>query len=132
MKIWVGVTDEDWFTRGPWLEDPLVTLLRYLEEPLRALPHFEHAVAGEPGNIDFRYTWRWRNAWPASSKRPNRTKRKTQDGRRLRRYERRWIVERFAAGIRWQRRLVVRWEYHPVNFLAFLQLAALCVLLKHF
>jgi uncharacterized protein (DUF2235 family) len=55
-----------------------------------------------------------------------------QDGRRLRRYERRWIVERFAAGIRWQRRLVVRWEYHPVNFLAFLQLAALCVLLKHF
>jgi len=29
----------------------------------------------------------------------NRTKRKTQDGRRLRRYERRWIVERFFVWI---------------------------------
>lgn len=27
----------------------------------------------------------------------NRTKPKTQDGRRLRRYDRRWIVERFFA-----------------------------------
>ena len=30
-------------------------------------------------------------------------KRKTQDGRRLRRYERRWIVERFFARIQWRR-----------------------------
>ncbi len=57
-------------------------------------------------------------------------KRKTQDGRRLRRYERRWIVERFFAWIQWQRRLLVRWEYHPTNFLGFVQLAALCILLK--
>ena len=62
----------------------------------------------------------------------NRTKRKTQDGRRLRRYERRWIVERFFAWIQWQRRLLVRWEYYPANFLGFVQLAALCILLKQF
>ena len=40
----------------------------------------------------------------------NRTKRKTRDGRRLRQYERRWIVERFFAWIQWQRRRLVRWE----------------------
>ena len=57
-------------------------------------------------------------------------KRKTQDARRLRRHERRWIVERFFAWIQWQRRLLVRWEYYPINFLGFVQLAALCILLK--
>ncbi|GMW08128.1 MAG: DDE transposase [Nevskiales bacterium] len=64
--------------------------------------------------------------------RSNRVRKPTQDGRRLRRYERRWIVERFFAWIQWQRRLLVRWEYHPGNFLGFVQLAALCILLKQF
>jgi tetratricopeptide (TPR) repeat protein len=40
---------------SPWLEDALGTLLTHLEEPLRALPHFERAVADAPSNIDFRY-----------------------------------------------------------------------------
>jgi transposase len=59
-------------------------------------------------------------------------KRKTQDGRRLRRYERRWIVERFFAWIQWRRRLLVRWEYYARNFLGFVQLAAICILLRQF
>jgi transposase len=59
-------------------------------------------------------------------------KRKTQDGRRLRNNERRWIVERFFAWIQWHRRLLVRWEYYPINFLGFVQLAAICVLVKQF
>jgi transposase len=59
-------------------------------------------------------------------------KRKTQDRRRLRRYERRWIVERFFAWIQWRRRLLVRWEFYPRNFLGFVQLAAICILLRHF
>ena len=67
-----------------------------------------------------------------SPHRSNRVRAKTQDGRRLRRYERRWIVERFFAWLQWQRRLLVRWEYHPANFLGFVQLAALCILLKQF
>lgn len=64
--------------------------------------------------------------------RSNRMKRATQDGRRLRRYQRRWIVERFFAWLQWQRRLLVRWEYYPANFLGFVQLAAICILLRHF
>jgi len=63
--------------------------------------------------------------------RSNRKKR-TQDGRRLRRYERRWLVERFFAWLHWQRRLVVRWELHAANFLGFVQLASIAILLKRF
>jgi transposase len=65
-----------------------------------------------------------------SPHRSNRVRKKTQDGRRLRRHERRWIVERFFAWIHWQRRFRVRWEYHPANFQGFVQLAALCIVLK--
>jgi len=64
--------------------------------------------------------------------RGNRVKAKTQDGRRLRRYQRRWLVERFFAWIQWQRRLLVRWEYYAENFLGFVQLASIAILLKQF
>ena len=64
--------------------------------------------------------------------RSNRRKLKTQDGRQLRRYERRWIVKRFWAWLQWQRRLLVRWEYYAENFLGFVQLASIAVLLKRF
>ena len=65
---------------------------------------------------------------------PHRSNRKlkTQDGRRLRRYERRWIVERFFAWIQWKRRLLVRWEYYASNFLGFVQLASITMLLRRF
>jgi len=67
-----------------------------------------------------------------SPHRSNRRKMKTQDGRRLRRYARRWIVERFFAWIQWKRRLLVRWEYYAENFLGFVQLASVLMLLKRF
>lgn len=65
---------------------------------------------------------------------PNRSSRKlkTQDGRRLRRYDRRWLVERFFAWLQWKRRLLVRWEYYASNFLGFVQLASITMLLKRF
>jgi transposase len=31
---------------------------------------------------------------------------------------RRWLVERFFAWLQWQRRIVVRWEYHAQNLAA--------------
>ena len=64
--------------------------------------------------------------------RQGRVKARTQDGRRLRRYERRWRVERFFAWIQWQRRLLVRWEYYAENFPGFVQLASIAILLKQF
>jgi len=65
---------------------------------------------------------------------PHRSTRKlkTQDGRHLRRYQRRWLVERFFAWLQWKRRLLVRWEYYATNFLGFVQLACITMLLKQF
>src|SRR5262249_5557371 len=60
--------------------------------------------------------------------RSDRSKPPTQDRRRLSRYMRRWLVERFFAWIQWQRRILVRWEYYAQNFLGFVQLACLVVL----
>jgi hypothetical protein len=34
--------------------------------------------------------------------------------------------------MQWKRRLLVRWEYYPANFLGFVQLAAPSILLKGF
>jgi len=62
----------------------------------------------------------------------NRKKKKTQDGRNLRRYARRWLVERYFAWLQWQRRLLTRWEFHAENFLGFVQLASIKILLKRF
>jgi transposase len=63
---------------------------------------------------------------------PNRRNRsRTQDGRKLRRYRKRWKVERLFAWMHNFRRLVTRWEYHIENFLGFVHLACLHLLLRH-
>ena len=62
----------------------------------------------------------------------NRVKPKTQDGRPLRRYKRRWKVERLFAWLQNYRRLITRFEYYVENFLAFLQLAAFMILAKKY
>jgi transposase len=59
-------------------------------------------------------------------------RRKTQDGRPLRRYRRRWLIERLFAWLQNYRRLVTRWERHAENFLGFLRLGCICILLRHF
>ena len=53
-------------------------------------------------------------------------------GADFRRYARRWLVERFFAWIQWHRRILVRWEYYPQNFLGFVQLACLVILFRRF
>ena len=60
----------------------------------------------------------------------NRVRPVTQDGRPLRRYRRRWVVERFFAWLHNSRRLVTRWERHVENFLAMLHLACIRILLR--
>jgi transposase len=62
---------------------------------------------------------------------PIRTKTRTQDGRALRRYRRRWKVERLFAWLHNYRRIVVRWERHAENFLAMIYLASVIILLRH-
>ncbi|MGH8094230.1 MAG: transposase [Chthoniobacterales bacterium] len=63
--------------------------------------------------------------------RRGRTKPSFNDGRWLRRYKKRWKIERLFAWLHNFRRLVVRWEYYPQNYLAFLHLGCALILLKH-
>ena len=62
--------------------------------------------------------------------RKNRKKKKSQDGRKLRRYKRRWKVERLFAWLQNFRRLVVRYEYKEENFLGMAQLGCMVILLR--
>lgn len=63
--------------------------------------------------------------------RRSRRRPRTQDGRKLRRYRRRWKVERLFAWLGNFRRLTVRYERHLENFLGFVQLGCIMILLKH-
>jgi transposase len=60
----------------------------------------------------------------------NRRKRKTQDGRALRRYRRRWLVERLFAWLQNFRRLITRHEYRMENYLGFVHLACIIILMR--
>ncbi len=62
----------------------------------------------------------------------NRKKAKTQDGRKLRRYRRRWKIERLFAWLQNFRRIVVRYEYHADNYLGFVHLACIVILLRNY
>jgi len=64
--------------------------------------------------------------------RRNRKRPKTQDGRKLRRYVRRWKAERGFAWLHNFRRIVTRWERKSENFLAFIHLGMMEVLLNRF
>ncbi len=56
----------------------------------------------------------------------------TQDGRELRRYKRRWQVERLFAWLHAFRRIVTRYERKAENFLGFLHIACSVILLRQF
>jgi len=64
---------------------------------------------------------------------PNRSNRrhKTQDGRPMRRYRRRWMIERVFAWLQGFRRITTRYEFHAPNFLGFVQLGCVLILLRN-
>ena len=61
-----------------------------------------------------------------------RRRRNMPDGRKLRRYKRRWKVERLFAWIFRYRRLVTRYEEKAENYLGLLQLACAQILWRRF
>ena len=65
---------------------------------------------------------------------PNRSNKtvKTQDGRPLRRYKRRWKIERTIAWVGGFRRIIVRHERLPTMYLAFVHLACLLIAFRQF
>jgi transposase len=76
--------------------------------------------------------WQEREIEMISPHRGNRKRVPTQDGRPLRRYKRRWKVERLFAWLQNCRRFITRHERHAENFLGFVHLGCICILLRHF
>ena len=62
----------------------------------------------------------------------NRVKAPTQDGRELRCYRRRWKVERLFAWIQQFRRCQTRFDFHDENYLGFVQIACMVILLRNY
>ena len=53
-----------------------------------------------------------------------------QDGRKLRRYKKRWKIERTNAWLQNYRRVVIRYERLTANYLAFVHLACALIILR--
>lgn len=64
---------------------------------------------------------------PARSNNKNATH---QDGRKLRRYKNRWVVERTFAWLGWFRRLIVRHERLATTYSGFFHMACALIVLK--
>lgn len=62
----------------------------------------------------------------------NRIKPATQDGRVLRRYKRRWKIERLFAWLNKFRRILTRWEHDDRRFTGFVHLACSMILLRRY
>jgi transposase len=60
----------------------------------------------------------------------NRKKAATQDGRPLRRYKRRWKIERLFAWLQNFRRIAMRFDFHDENYLGFVHLGCIRILLR--
>ena len=64
--------------------------------------------------------------------RSGRVRPRTQDGRPLRRYRKRWIIERTISWLQAFRRLVTRYEFYATLFHGFAKLACLMIVLRRF
>jgi transposase len=62
--------------------------------------------------------------------RRNRKRAPTQDGRPLRRYRRRWKIERLFAWLNKYKRVMTRWDHCSERFTAFVHLALAMILLR--
>lgn len=62
--------------------------------------------------------------------RVNRHRKATQDGRALRRYHRRWKIERLFAWLNKYKRVITRWDRCHERFAAFVHLALSLILLR--
>jgi transposase len=55
----------------------------------------------------------------------------TQDGHPLRRYPKRWHIERLFPWLHWFLRLEIRWEYHVKNLLGMVWLGCMKIMLRY-
>jgi len=69
---------------------------------------------------------------PIIPHRGNRVKPSRNDGRRLRRYRHRWLVERTNAWLHCYRGLAMRWAYYPFLYVGLVYVSFIHMALKRF
>ena len=114
------------------IEETLKTISVPRSGPGRPRSRPERLVCDKAYDSDpFRKRLKGRGIELIAPHRANRRRAKTQDGRRLRRYRRRWKVERTFAWMQNYRRLVVGWERKASMFLALVHVACMFIALRH-
>jgi transposase len=108
-----------------------VTLAEATLDSVQAARQPERVIADRAYDSDpFRQALAERGMELICPHRANRKRAKTQDGRKLRRYRKRWIIERTFAWLGNFRRLVVRYERSLIVYNAFFHLACCLILLR--
>ena len=69
---------------------------------------------------------------PVIPHRKSRVKPSRNDGRRLRRYRHRWVVERTNAWLHCYRGLAMRWSYYPIMYVGLVYLSFIHLALQRF
>jgi IS5 family transposase len=69
---------------------------------------------------------------PIIPHRKNRVRPSRNDGRRLRRYKRRWLVERTNAWLHCYRGLALRWAYYPLMYIGLVYVSFIHMALQRF
>lgn len=108
------------------LIEPLVQKRLVRQKPKRLL--YDRAADSDP----LRHRLRRRNIELICPHRRGRRKPPTQDGRALRRYRRRWKIERTIGWLKNFRRTVVRYERYDHLFHGFIQLGCLMIVMRWF
>jgi len=131
----MAITDGNGLPLSASVQDASPHEVTFVEETLYEsfAPETPQRLIGDKAYDSDELAERLDRLWGINLIAPNRSNRrvKTQDGRELRRYKRRWKIERFFAWLQNFRRLVVRYDYYAENFQAFVHLGCIIILLRH-
>jgi transposase len=130
---WLGKPSGARAPRSWALQTAMVFLSPCAQKVLRILADVPERLIGDKAYDSDRLDEQLMQEYGTELIAPNKQNRRvpTQDGRPLRRFVRRWKIERLFAWLFNFRRLVVRYEYHAENFQGFVHLAAAVILLRH-
>lgn len=130
----MGVADSHGLPLALWAESASPAEVKLVEQTLeeRFVAEVPERLIGDKAYDSDRLDEALMHKFGTEMIAPNKQNRRvrTQDGRPLRRYVRRWKIERLFAWLFNFRRLVVRYEYHAENFQGFLHLGAVVILLR--
>ena len=129
---WMLLTDKTGIPIGALLDSATPAEVRLAERLLPAVRGTPERLIADRGydSNRFRVFLSAQGIEPLIPARGKNRKATHQDGRKLRRYRHRWIVERTFAWLGWFRCLVVRWVRKFENYLALFHLACAMISLK--